>query len=151
MGLHSSSRRFIKPLVTVPRALTRIGLNVTFMFHSFFNSQARSRYLSFFSFSFNLTRWSAGTTTSTIRQVLFSFYFLFFLLMLLIIIRSGRLAEIRWSVCILKSQKILCVSFSRNCSYRQSSISCTFPSGSLFSCLVLYAFWASLLHSLNML
>ena len=32
---------------------------------------------------------------------------------LLIITRSGRLAEIRWPVCILKSQKFLCISFSR--------------------------------------
>ena len=32
------------PLVTVPRAPVIIGITVTFMFHSFFNSQARSRY-----------------------------------------------------------------------------------------------------------
>ena len=31
----------------------------------------------------------------------------------LIITRSGRLAKIRWSVCISKSQRSLCVSFSR--------------------------------------
>ena len=30
---------------------------------------------------------------------------------LLTITKSGRLAEIRWSVCILKSQRILCISF----------------------------------------
>ena len=51
----------------------------------FFNSQIRSRYLTFFSHCFNFTLWSAGTTKSTIQQVL-SF--------LLIFIRSGRLAEI---------------------------------------------------------
>ena len=34
------------------------------------------------------------------------------LLLLLLIIRSGRLAEIRWSVCISKSHRSLCVSFS---------------------------------------
>ena len=33
--------------------------------------------------------------------------------LLLTITRSGRLAEIRWSVCISKSQRTLCVSFSR--------------------------------------
>ena len=33
-------------------------------------------------------------------------------LFLLLIIRSNRLAEFRWSVCISKSQRILCVSFS---------------------------------------
>ena len=37
------------PLVTVPRVPITIGITVTFMFHSFFNSLARSRYLSFFS------------------------------------------------------------------------------------------------------
>ena len=45
--------------MTVPRAPIIIGINVTFMFHSFFNSLARSRYLSFFSLSFNFTLWSA--------------------------------------------------------------------------------------------
>ena len=43
-----SSRPFNNPLVTVPRAPITIGTIVTFMFHSFFNSLARSRYLSFF-------------------------------------------------------------------------------------------------------
>ena len=62
------------------------------MFHSFFNSLPRSKYLSLFSHSFNFTLWSAGTVKSTILQV-FSF--------LLIIIRSGCLAEIGWSVCII--------------------------------------------------
>ena len=49
-----------------------IGIIVTFMFHSFFNSLARSRCLSFFSLSFNFTRWSAGTAKSTAK---FSFFF----------------------------------------------------------------------------
>ena len=52
-------------LVTVPSALITIGIIVTFMFHSFFNSFARSRYLSLFSHSFCFTLWS------TILQVLF--------------------------------------------------------------------------------
>ena len=73
-------------------------------FHSFFNSLGWSRYLSFFSHSFNFTMWSAGTAKSTILQVL-SF--------LLIIIRSGHLAEIRWSVCIPKFQRSLSVLFYR--------------------------------------
>ena len=47
------------------------------MFNSFFNSRARSMYLSFFSFSFNFILWSTGTANSTILQVLF-FLFLFF-------------------------------------------------------------------------
>ena len=64
---------FNNPLVTVPRAPIIIDINVTFMFNSFFNSLARSRYLSFFSFSFNCILWSAGTAKSTILQVLFFF------------------------------------------------------------------------------
>ena len=41
-----SSRPNNNPLVTVPKAPITIGIIVTFMFHSFFNSLARSRYLS---------------------------------------------------------------------------------------------------------
>ena len=98
-----SSSPFSNPLVTVPNAPITIGIIVTCMFHSFFNSLARSRYLSFFSHSFSFILWSAGTAKSTILQVLF---------FLLIIIKSGLLAEIRWSVCMLKSHKSLCVVFS---------------------------------------
>ena len=43
-----SSSSFINSLVTVWKAPVKIGIIVTFMFHSFFNSLARSRYLSFF-------------------------------------------------------------------------------------------------------
>ena len=89
-----SSSPFSNPLVTVPNAQITIGIMVTFMFHSFFfNSLARSRYLSFFSHSFSLILWSAGTAKSTILQVLF--------FLLLIIITSGLLAGIRWFVCML--------------------------------------------------
>ena len=70
------------PLVTVPKVSLTIGIIITFMFHGFFNSQARSRYLSLFSHSFNFTLWSAGIAKSTLLLVL-SF--------LLIIIRSGHL------------------------------------------------------------
>ena len=101
-----SSRPFNNPLVTVPKAPITIGVIVTFIFHSFFfNSLARSRYLSHFSHSFSFILWSAGTAKSTNLQI---FFFL-----LLIIIRSGLLAEIRWSVCISRSHRSLCVSFSR--------------------------------------
>ena len=55
-----SSRPFNNPLVTVPKAPITIGIIVTFMFHSFFNSLARSRYLSLFSHSFSFILWSAG-------------------------------------------------------------------------------------------
>ena len=99
-----SSSPFCDPLVTVPNAPITIGIIVTCMFHSFFNSLERSRYLSFFSHSFSFILWSAGTAKSTILQVLF---------FILIIIRSGLLAGIRWSVCMLKFHGSLCVAFSR--------------------------------------
>ena len=41
-----SSRPFNNPLYTVPNAPITIGIIVTFRFHSFINSLARSRYLS---------------------------------------------------------------------------------------------------------
>ena len=68
-----SSRPFNNPLVFVPNVPITIGTIVTFMFHSFFNSLARSRYLSFFSLSFRFFLWSAGTAKSTILQILFFF------------------------------------------------------------------------------
>ena len=62
---------FNNPLVIVPKAQITIGTIVTIMFHSFFNSLARSRYLSFFSHSFGFILWFAGTAKSTILQMLF--------------------------------------------------------------------------------
>ena len=134
-----------------------ICIIVTFMFHSFFNSLARSRYLSFFSHSFSFILWSAVTAKLTIVQVLSLFFFFFFL----IIIRSGLLVEIRWSVCKSKSQRSLYVSLSRtaarlciyhlfvwsNLNFLRISLWITLPT---HSCLVLYSFWANLLHSLIM-
>ena len=95
-----SSRPFDNPLVTVPKVPITIGIIVTFMFHSFFNSLARSRYLSLFSHSFSFILWSAGTAKSTILQVFF-------------FVDYGLLAEIGWSVCMSKSHRSLCVSFYR--------------------------------------
>ena len=99
-----SSRPFNNPIVTVSKTPITIGIIVTFMFQSFFNSLARSRYLSLFSHSFSFILWSAGTAKSTILQIFF---------FLLIIMRCGLRAEIRWSVCISKSHRSLWVSFSR--------------------------------------
>ena len=148
-----SSRPFNNPLVTVRNAPITIGTIVTFMFHSFFNSLARSRYLSFFSFSFRFILWSAGTAKSTILQILF---------LLLIIMMSGLLAGIRWSVYMLKSHRSLCESFSKtgaglciyhlfvwsNWNFLHISQWITFPTQ---SCLPLYSFCANLLHSRIML
>ena len=116
----------------------------------FFNSLARSRYLSFFAHSFSLILWSTGTAKSTILQ------FLFFLLSF---IWSSLLAEIRWSVCMSKSHRSLCVSFSRtgaglcifhlfvwsNLNFLHTSQWITLLTQ---SSLVIYSFYANLLHSL---
>ena len=135
----------------MPKAPITIGTIVTFTFHSFFNSLARSRYLSFFSLSLRFILWSAGTAKSTILQILFFFFFL------LIIIRSGFLVEIRWSVCMLKSHRSLCVSRTgaglciyhlfvwSNINFLHISQWITLPTQ---SCLALYSFCANLLHSL---
>ena len=77
------------------------------------------------------------------------------------ITRSGCLAEIRWSVCISKSQRSLCVSFSRmdsvlwiyhlfvwsNLNFLHNSQWITLPTE---SCLFLCSLCANLLHSLIM-
>ena len=91
--ISKSSRPFNNPLVIVPKAPIAIGTTVTFMFHSFFSSLARSRYLSFFSLPFRFILWSAGIAKSTSLQIFFFFFFL------LISMRSGLLAGISWSVC----------------------------------------------------
>ena len=145
-----SSRPFNNPLATVPKSPITIGIIVTFILCSVFNSLARSRYLSFFSYSFSFILWSARIAKLTILQVLF---------FLLIIIRSGFLVEIRWSICISKSHGSLCVSFSKigaglciyhlfvwsNFNFLHVSQWITlFPQ----SCLVLCFFCANLLHSL---
>ena len=151
--ISKSSSPYINLLETVPRALITISIMVAFMFYSFFNSLARSRYLFLFSHSFNFMQWSTGTAKSTILQV-FSF---------LLIVMSGRLAEIRWSVCISKSSWRVCVSFSRtdsglciyhlfvwsNFNFLHNSQWITWPTQ---SCLVLYSFcllcdwWFRLFH-----
>ena len=73
-----SSSPFSNPLVTVPNAPITIGIIVTCMFHSFFYSLARSRYLSVFSHSFGFILWSVGTARSTLL------YFFFFFLVIII-------------------------------------------------------------------
>ena len=126
----------------MPKAPVTIGIIFTFIFHSFFSSQARAKYLSFFSQSFSFILWSAGTAKSTILQILFFFF-----------IRSGLLVEIRWSMCMSKSHRSLCVSFSRtstglciyhlfvwsNLNFLTISQWITLPTQ---SCLVLYSFCA---------
>ena len=83
-----SSRPFNNSLVTVTKAPITAGIIVTFMFHSFSNSLARSRYLSLFSHSFSFILGLQGQQSQQFCR--FSFFFF-----LLIIIRSGLLTEIR--------------------------------------------------------
>ena len=73
-----SSSPFSNPLVTVPNAPITIGIIVTCMFHSFFNSLARSRYLSFFSHSFSFILWSARTASRQFCKFSFFFFLSFF-------------------------------------------------------------------------
>ena len=66
--ISKSSSPFNNPLVTVP---IMIGIIVTCIFHSFFNFRARSRYLSYFSLSFNFILWSAGTANNFASSLFF--------------------------------------------------------------------------------
>ena len=66
-----SSSPFNNHLVTVPNAQITIGIIVTFMFHSFFNSLTKSKYLSLFSYSFSFILWSAVAAKSTFLQIPF--------------------------------------------------------------------------------
>ena len=93
--ISSSSSLFIYPLVTVSRASIIIGINVTFMFHCFFSSLVRSRYLSFFSPSFTFTLWSAGKAKSTILQVFFFVYYYYYYYCLLL--KSFHISISWWS------------------------------------------------------
>ena len=96
-----SSRPFNNPLVTVPKAPITIGIIVTFMFHSFFNFLARSKYLSLFSHSFSFILWSAGTAKSTILQIFFFFSFCWLLFGLVFWPRldDPSVCQSPWGVC----------------------------------------------------
>ena len=67
-----SSNPCISHLVTVSSGPITNGITITFMFHGFVCSLARSWYLSFFFFSlsFSFTLWSVGTAKPTFMQVL---------------------------------------------------------------------------------
>ena len=129
-----SSRTFNNPLVIVLNAPITIGTS------SLSCSTAFS------------ILWSTGTAKSTILQILF---------FLLNIISSGLLARIRWSVCMLKSHRSLCLSSSRTgaglCIYHLfvwSNLNFMLISQWIILptllCLALYSFCANLLHSLTM-
>ena len=121
------------------------------MFHSFFQFSGKVEVLvllfTFFQF------YSMVSRDSEVDKFVNSLFFL------LIIIRSGLLTEIRWSLCMSKSVRSLCVSFSRtgaglwiyylfvgsNLNFLHISQWITFHT---HSCVVLYSFCAKLLHSL---
>ena len=147
--IYKSSGPCTNHLVTVPRAPITIGIIVTFMFHFFlFSSKVEVLILlfAFFQIYYVVCGDSIVHNSSSLS-------------FLLIIIRSGLLAEIRWSVS--KSESSLCVTFSRkdtglcmyhlfvlsNFNFLHNSQWITLPSQ---SCLVLYSFCANLLHSLIM-
>ena len=93
--LSKSSIPFSNPIVTVRKAPITIGIIATCMFHSFFQFPNKVEVLifffTFFQFYFVISR------DKKVDYFAISLFFLF----LLIIIRSGLLAEIRWSVCML--------------------------------------------------
>ena len=99
-----SSRPFNNPLVTVPKAPITIGIIVAFMFHSIFQFSSKVEVLTSL---FTFFQFYSDSKVDNFADLLL------LLLLLLIIIRSGLLAEIRWSDCISKSHRSLCVSFSR--------------------------------------
>ena len=143
----SSLSLFSKLLETIASAPTTIVITVIFMFHCLFSYQARTQvFVYFFAFCVCLhcvVRWNSKIQKMT------SFFFA------LINIQSGLLAGIRWFVCTSKSQRILCVSFSRtdsilcichlivwwNNNLLHNSLWIIFPTQ---SCHVLYSFWTSL-------
>ena len=120
--ISKSSTPFNNPLVIVPNAPITIGTIVTFMFHSFFNSLARSRYLSFFSLSFRFILWSAGTATSTLLLLLLLLlislrvFFHWVTVWVTVNLKFSGLAdlkniEIRWSSVVLPSSSLLTYPF----------------------------------------
>ena len=104
--IYNSSNTISKPLETIPieSIWSGIIITITIIFYSFLCSLARSKYLSLFTFSLIFILWSAEIAKFTIWQIL---------CLLLIITRSSLLAQIRWSVCISKYQRIVCIAFSR--------------------------------------
>ena len=100
----SSFSPLFKILGSVPSAPLTIGITVTIMFHSVLSSLTRSKYLSLFSVFLNfhsMLRWD-GKIHYTAGS----------LFLLRIITRFRFLTRIRWSVCLLKSLRILWMDFS---------------------------------------
>ena len=95
-----SSSSFSNPLVPIPNAPITI---VICMFHIFFQFPSKVEVLILFFTFFQI--YSVVSRDSKIDNFASSLF-------LLIILRSGLLAGIRWSVCISKSHRSLCVLLS---------------------------------------
>ena len=145
--MSKSSSLFINLSVTVPRAPITFGINVSLMFHSFFQFTSKFQLLiplfNFFQF------YSVVSRDSKVHNSGSSLFFL-----LLIIIRSGRLAEIWRSICMRKSRRVSAFGLWLNhvlwwahFSFLHNSQRITF---STQSGLVLSSFCSNLLHSLIM-
>ena len=102
--IFKSPSPFNNPLLTVPKALITIGIIVTSMFHSFFNFLIRSRYLFSFHFPSVLFCGQPGQQSPQFYK-LSSFVVDYYKVW-----SSGRDLVI---VCMSKSHRSLCVSFSR--------------------------------------
>ena len=139
-----SSSPFNNPLCIVPKAPITIGMIGSFIFHSFFHFSSKVEVL--------LVLFCGQLGQQSQRFCKFSFF-------LLIIIRSGRKAQIRWYVCISKSQRSLCLSFSwttaklciyhlfvwSNVNFLHISLWIPLPT---HLCLILYTLFANFLYSL---
>ena len=101
--IFNSSNPFNKHLGIVPNALITISITITNICHSFWHSLARCKYSSFFFLS--CFRSSSLCGWPGYQNSLFSCYFFSLFL--------AFPAEIRWSVCFAKHQRIVYVLFSR--------------------------------------
>ena len=114
-------------LVTVPRVPIIIGIVAILMFHSFFSSLARSRYLSFFSL------FSIFICGQPVQQSPLLGKFSFSCWLLLGLVTCSRLGDLFVSqnprgVCSSRSQEQTLRCAYTICLYGQTSTSCTIPS-----------------------
>ena len=99
-----SSCPFNNPLVIVSKGPITTDIIVTIMFHSFFQFPSKVEVLNLLFTFFHFYSVISQIAKSTILQIPF---------FMLIIIRSGVLAEIRWSVC--TSKGFICVILLDSC------------------------------------
>ena len=104
------------PLFTVPTAPISIKISITFMFHNSFSISPDTYHDFHISSPDTYPDLNFLTSLFCGHQRQKSPQFWKFSCSLLIIIRSVCLAEISWYVCISKSQRSLCVFFSRKTS-----------------------------------